>query len=165
MARARTQTRRATRARAIRTPKQQQARVALAKARFLRAFANCGNVLQSAKAAGIGRRTVYDWLKADAVFAEFHAEAIDDANDVLEGEARRRAVEGVLEPVYQGGKRVGLVRKFSDQLLIVLLKGNKPEKYRERLEHTGKDGKPIQAEIRTVVFGGRYKPDQAPEPS
>lgn len=35
----------------------------------------------------------------------------------------------------------------------------------ERLEHTGKDGKPIQAEIRTVVFGGRYKPDQAPEPS
>ena len=54
--------------------------------------------------------------------------------------ARRRAAEGTLKPVYQGGKLVGEIREFSDTLLIFLLKGKRPEVYREnvKVEHSGK---------------------------
>lgn len=121
--------------------------MALAKARFLAHFAVTGNVLKSAQAAKVGRRTVYGWLEADQVFRSLHDEAHQDALDLLEEEARRRAVDGWLEPVYQGGKRVGLIKKYSDALLIFYLKGKRPETFRERFEHTGKNGDPIQTEV------------------
>lgn len=62
--------------------------------------------------------------------------------DRLEREAMRRAHEGVRKPVYQGGKRVGFIQEYCDTLLIFLLKGLRPEKYREWFEHagTGKGG-------------------------
>ena len=88
-----------------------------AKARFLAEFAICGNVLRAAQAAGVGRRTVYDWLKQDEAFERLHAEALEDALDALEEEARRRAVDGILKPVYQGGRLVGGIREYSDTLL------------------------------------------------
>ena len=55
----------------------------------------------------------------------------------MEGEARRRAVDGVEEPVgwYQG-KPGGLVRKYSDRLLVLLLKAWIPERYKDRTEAT-----------------------------
>jgi hypothetical protein len=52
----------------------------------------------------------------------------------------RRALVGWKEPVYQGGKEVGTIRKFSDNLLIFLLKGKRPEVFRERHELTGANG-------------------------
>lgn len=122
-----------------------------AKARFLREFAECGNVLRSAKAVKVGRRTVYDWLQVDEEFKALYGQAHEDALDELEEEARRRAVDGVLEPVYQGGKKVGSIRKYSDTLLITLLKGKRPETFRERFEHTGKDGGPIKSQTEHVM--------------
>jgi hypothetical protein len=52
----------------------------------------------------------------------------------LEDEARRRAYEGWEEPVWHKGVNCGTVRKFSDTLLIVLLKAHMPEKYRENIK-------------------------------
>jgi hypothetical protein len=60
--------------------------------------------------------------------------------DQLEEEARRRAVDGVLKPVFQRGRQVGRIREYSDVLLVTLLKGKRPDTYRERFEHTGKGG-------------------------
>lgn len=126
----------------------QQARTAKAKLAFIRLFAVTGNVLRSCQAAKIGRRTVYDWLAEDEAFKALYDIAHDEALDALEEEARRRAVDGVLEPVYQGGAKVGSIRKYSDTLLITLLKGKRPETFRERFEHTGKDGAPIEHSIK-----------------
>jgi hypothetical protein len=66
----------------------------------------------------------------------------------LEDEALRRAVEGVEEPVYQGGKQVGVIRKYSDALLMFLLKAARPEKYRENysIRHDGQSG-PIRVQF------------------
>jgi hypothetical protein len=58
------------------------------------------------------------------------------ANDLAEDELVRRATEGVVEPVFQGGHLVGGIRRLSDQLLMFYLKANKPEKYREKLDAT-----------------------------
>lgn len=113
------------------------------KARFLADFALCGNVLRSAVAAGCGRRTVYDWRREDSKFAALYDEAHEDALDRLEEEGRRRAYEGVLEPVVSAGQLVTHVRKYSDTLLITLLKGKRPDTFRDRHEVTGKNGGPL----------------------
>lgn len=108
------------------------------KRAFLAAYAQVGNVTQAAELADVARSSHYEWMK-DPAYAEAFKAAEEQAGDRLEQEARRRAVQGVEKPVYQGGKQVGVVREYSDTLLIFLLKGARPEKYKDRVhqEHTG----------------------------
>ncbi len=108
-----------------------KARSATWKTRFFAALAECGNVSHACHVAKVNRTTVYAYRQNDPEFAQSWEDALDEATDELEAEARRRALKGVEEPVYQGGKLVGKVRKFSDTLLIFLLKGLRPERYRE----------------------------------
>ena len=104
---------------------------------FLAAYAECGTITAAAEAAKINRRQHHRWIEAGNGYQEAFAEARERAGDRLEEEARRRAVDGVPEPVFYKGKPVGAIRKYSDTLLIFLLKGARPEKYREMLHHTG----------------------------
>lgn len=124
-----------------------KARFSVAKQNaFLSAFAKCGTILHAANAAGINRETVRTWRSDDESFAERFSEAQKEANELLEAEARRRAIQGCRrkkftkngDPIYDpetGEQYEELV--YSDTLLIFLLKGNDPEKYRERTEVTG----------------------------
>lgn len=88
---------------------------------FLEQFAQCGVVSEAADSANIHRSTVYVWTKASARCAREFAEARARADDVLRTAAKRRAVDGVLEPVFFQGKVCGYVRKFSDTMLARLL--------------------------------------------
>ena len=109
----------------------------LKKKAFLAAFRETGNVRVASQAAQISRASHYRWLQ-EPDYAEEFEQAKADAVDVLEAEARRRAVEGYMEPVgWYKGQAGGTVRRYSDALLIFLLKGAAPEKYRERLEVRG----------------------------
>lgn len=112
------------------------------KRAFLAEYSQCGNVSRAARAAGVCRTTIYDWLERDEKFSMAMKLAEAEATEVLEEEARRRAVDGTAKPVYQGGQLVGHVQEYSDTLLIFLLKGLKPEKYRERydVKHGGSVG-------------------------
>lgn len=122
-------------ARATRTPKKREA--------FLRALATTANVLRSCKAARVSRTAIYDWRAADEDFAKAWDTALDLGSDALEDEAVRRATEGTLKPVFHLGVKCGSIREYSDTLLIFLLKGRRPEKYRERHELSGPNGGPI----------------------
>ena len=102
------------------------------EARFIEHFRETGNITASAAAAGIDRRTYYARLKANRTFAAAVEDAREEAIDRLEEAARLRAVDGVDEPVYQKGKLCGYVRRYSDALLSLLLRANRPDKYRER---------------------------------
>ena len=82
--------------------------------------------------AGISKKTHYNWLDADAAHAAEYAEVAEDVTQTLEHEARRLASERWEAPVYYKGKVVGHVRKFSNVLLIFLLKARRPDVYRER---------------------------------
>lgn len=113
---------------------------------FLKVLSKTGNVTKSARAAKVDRSTVYDHRNNDPVFAALWLEAEAEASDLLEAEAWRRAVEGVNEPVFQGGEQVGVIRKYSDSLMGLLLKAHKPEKYRERTDVTS-NGKAIKGYI------------------
>jgi AcrR family transcriptional regulator len=125
-----------------------------ARALFLEKLAATGHITRSCKAAGVPRRTIYNWRKADEAFAAAWDEAVELAIDALEDEAIRRAKDGVLKPVFQGGKKVGTVREYSDGLLQFLLKGKRPERYKDRLqsELSGPGGKPLPVTL--IEFTG-----------
>jgi hypothetical protein len=70
---------------------------------FLDQLAQCGMVSTAARAVGVSSSTVNSLKSKDADFAAAMVEAKEAATDLLEAEARRRAVVGVQEPVvYQG---------------------------------------------------------------
>lgn len=108
-----------------------------AKVAFILNLSLLGNRTRAAAATGVSTTTTWLWRRDDDVFRERYMEAMKIAAELHEDEMFRRASEGVLEPVFQGGRLVGSVRKFSDTLLIFALKGALPEKYKERVEHTG----------------------------
>lgn len=93
---------------------------------FLESLRSCANVSASARAAGISRREVYRQRQKDKAFREEWDHALEEALDDLEGELRRRAVEGVEKPVFYGGKPCGAVRSYSDTLGMFLLKSRRP---------------------------------------
>lgn len=113
---------------------------------FLAWLTKTGNVAASARRAKVNRSLIYEWRNEDPTFAAAWDEALVIAIELLEEEARRRAQDGVLEPVFYLGKKSGAIRRYSDTLMIFLLKAHKPDKYRDNyhFEHTGKDGKPIE---------------------
>lgn len=113
---------------------------------FLRALAEYGIVKWAAEQADVSRVTIYRYYKNDPEFAARFDEAKRVGALGMEDEARRRAAQGIEEAVYYQGEEVGKHRKFSDLLLIFLLKGLFPEKYRDRTELTGKDGQPLLPE-------------------
>jgi len=133
------------------------------KAAFLEAFARLGIVRLACMEAGIRNRQVpYEWAEADPDFARAWGYARDDANDVLEAEARRRGYDGIVKPLIAGGRLVKLneitgrpedigqiatVREYSDKLLEKCLEANNP-KFRRTLktEVSGPGGGPIQFE-------------------
>ncbi len=105
---------------------------------FIAAFRETGNVCLACEVAKVGRSSHYRWLEKDAEYREAFDVAKEDATDVLEAEAHRRAVEGVEEPVgWYKGVAGGTVRRYSDNVLMFLLKGARPERYRERYEIKG----------------------------
>lgn len=119
------------------------------KAVFLAAYAEIGTITHAAMRAQVDRTTIYRWRDSDPVFAAALDEADLMAAERLEQEARRRAVDGVEKPVWHKGQMVGSVREYSDTLLIFLLKGALPDKYRERVssEISGQGGGPLQVTV------------------
>ncbi len=99
---------------------------------FLRVYAICGNIMTAADAAGVAPGSVTRVRDADDDFRELFEESLERFRAGIEEEGLRRAMEGVVEPVYQQGRRVGYKRAYSDQLLGMMLKANIP-KYRDRV--------------------------------
>ena len=113
-------------------------------------LAECANVAEASRVAGISRRTAYAWRNKDSpegeAFRERWDEALETAIELLELELRKRALKGRKEPVFFKGEKVSTIRKYSDVLGMFLLKAHRPDVYRDnyrRLEHTGPGGGPV----------------------
>lgn len=142
---------------------------------FLAALAAGSTVSEAASASGLSSSAFYARRKTDADFAEAWRVALEDSTDVLETEARRRAVTGVEEPIYQAGVFVGHKTVYSDSLLSLLLKGRRRDVFGvERTELTGADGGPLRvddtmraarvAQLLKKASDRRAAAGQAPDP-
>lgn len=100
---------------------------------FLNQLSQGASITKAAEAAGISRRILFEWRNIDPDFAVQWVEAADEGVDRLEDEARRRAVDGVEKPVFQGGTLVGTITEYSDSLMALLLRGKRPETYRDNV--------------------------------
>lgn len=142
-------------------------RLTLRQCAFLAAYGLCGCVTFAARYARISRRSHYAWLQTSEDYASSFSLARDEAGDMLEAEARRRAVDGTPrkaftadgQPVIDPETGLQYVeRQYSDMLLIVLLRAARPEKFKERvqLEHERTDEE-IDAEI-ADLSGRKFTP-------
>ncbi|WP_122040430.1 hypothetical protein [Asaia bogorensis] len=105
---------------------------------FLDHLRKSANVSDAARAAGIDRKTAYNWRHSDELFCEKWKQALEEATDLLEAEARRRAIHGYEEPVLYGGRLVcdaegnPVTRtRYSDGLLRMLLRAHRPSSFRD----------------------------------
>ena len=105
---------------------------------FLKSLAQYGNVSYAARAAKVSRNFVYGQREAYPDVATRWDAALDEAADVLEKEAWRRAAKGVKKEktIYYLGLPIGtqIETTYSDPLLMFLLKAARPEKFRDRLD-------------------------------
>jgi hypothetical protein len=86
------------------------------KRAFLAAFSRCGSLSQAAKRAKVDRRTHYNWLKDDPWYVRAFQQAVIEAGDAIQDKLTEIAFEGNVTAA------------------IFLLKGLKPETFRDRLE-------------------------------
>jgi len=123
-------------------------RTAAREKRFLDTLRLTCNVTEAAVAAGVRRRRVYEWRDRDEEFRAAWDDAEQEAADALEREAWRRAVEGTDKPIVFRGRVTAAYKEYSDRLLELLLKGHRPDKFRDRVsaEYSGPGGGPIQTE-------------------
>ena len=96
---------------------------------FLDVLRKSGNVTAAACTAGIARQEVYRRRQRDQCFAQAWDDAVSEAVDALESELKRRAFDGVEQPVFYQGEVVGTIQAYSDRLAMFLLKGLMPERY------------------------------------
>lgn len=93
-----------------------------------------GNVTAACKSIRISRAAAYSWRNDDQDFAAAWDVAMDWSTQALEDEAVTRALTGRNRPVFYQGRVVGHIRERSDLLLMFMLKGRKPNTYRDRID-------------------------------
>ena len=123
---------------------------------MLEHFAKTGNLTESCQMSGLARSTHYKLLDINPKYAEAFTIADNASTDLLLKEARRRAITGVVEKTgWYKGVSGGEVTKYSDNLLMFLLKERRPE-FRDKWEITGAGGQPLQITV------SAYQPPEPP---
>lgn len=84
---------------------------------------------KAAESSGVPWRTWYGWKERTPELQDDVVKCLEMAGETIEEEIRRRAIDGVDEPVYQGGKLVGHVKRYSENLLLALARAHMPHRY------------------------------------
>jgi Bacteriophage Sf6, terminase small subunit-like len=101
---------------------------------FLARLAQGESVATAASAIHTARGTVYRWRAADPEFKEAWEFAYEEGTDVLEDEAQRRAVDGVHDFRLDRHGVEHPFTRYSDALLMCLLKARRPERFRDNVK-------------------------------
>lgn len=109
---------------------------------FLEQLRIDGNVSRAARVAGISSTTAYALRKEDGGFAMLWQDAHEDAGDNLIAEARRRAVDGVNEPVVYQGQLTPIWERDASGSIVL-------ETYGE-----DKEGRPMQRPVQARAENG-----------
>jgi len=104
---------------------------------------NGGIIKHACQNLNVSRSALYDKRETDEKFRAAWDKAVDRGMDVLEDEAKKRALSGEREPIYYQGKRVGYMMKKSDFCLAMVLKAHRAKYRTSRTELTGPQGEPL----------------------
>ncbi len=118
------------------------------KREYILAYASLGNRSRAAQQVRVSTVTTWHWMNEDSDFKAAMERADEVVANLHEDELLRRASEGVLQPVFNNGIQVGMIRRFDTAALIVALKVMKPERYRERFDVTNRIEVDIAARLR-----------------
>jgi hypothetical protein len=100
---------------------------------FLLALADTGVVSDAAEAAGMSVSSCYKLRRSPGAenFAELWELALRYAARRIVDVAFERTINGVEEPIFNAeGRRIGAKRRYSDRLLMFMLRAHGPEIYR-----------------------------------
>lgn len=122
------------------------------KAAFLALVAEGCTVTYAAEQQGLSRRSAYELRDRDAAFKAAWLEAYEESTELLEREAFERA-KGRDEAVMDKKGNIHYVKKYSDILLIFMLKARKPKVYNDRLDVTVTDRRVIEVNLLPVEQG------------
>lgn len=132
------------------------------KRALLLAYVELGRLRAACREANVPHQMHYYWKRTDPDYAAAFDEAQQMAGELLEEEAMRRAL-GFEETRYALDGTPYQVTKYSDTLLIFLMKGAMPKKYGDKVTHTGRDGGPIDvrglADLLTHARNGQHAGD------
>lgn len=115
------------------------------KRRFLAYLRDFFSVGKAAQLAGLSRSQVVKWREEDPEFARQWDDIMQTHLDELEREMYERARRKEKPDTIAG---------------IFLLKGHRPEKFADRIQHTGPDGGPLQIVVGQQlpsIYGGKGK--------
>lgn len=104
-------------------------------AQFLAGLMQGMSMTKAARLAKIHVSCIQRRKQYDTEFAAALKDAAAIGTEFLEYEAARRAYHGTLKPVFFQGQKCGVVREYSDTLLMFMLKARKPEVYRDMREN------------------------------
>lgn len=133
---------------------------------FLEVFRKCGNITLAANRIGITVTQVHTWRKRYPEFTKNFDLAKEEAADLLEAEALRRAVNGVENYKFHEGvplmdpsnpSKFLIERKFSDPLLIFLLRATRPEKFKDSHGDITHNHKIV---LQPITFDGQPAPEK-----
>ena len=102
------------------------------KKKFLKLLSDTGNVSKCCVALNVSRVEMYKTRKKYPKFKEAWEAAYKVAISLLEDEAWKRAMGVDHDKFNKEGKKTGVVKKYSDTLLMCLLQANIPDKYQYR---------------------------------
>lgn len=99
------------------------------KKRFLKELAEHKVIYKACEAVGVGRKTVRRWREADEEFRDAWDEIYERTTDQLEAASLKRAITGVLKPVFHKDEVVGYIHEYNATREIFHLKARRPEVY------------------------------------
>src|SRR5687768_4583412 len=111
------------------------------KRQFLDCLLEGHTIGEAARICGVSRPQIYHHRRNDSEFKEAWERAYEEGSqvrlDIVESEIHRRAIDGVVKPVFYKGKKLRhKVLEYSDTLLIFYAKSLAPDKYRDNASVT-----------------------------
>lgn len=108
----------------------------------------------------IKRRDIAELALINIDFAYEWDDLRQELVDKLQTAAIKRAVDGVEEPVYYKGEMVGSVTKYSDPLLMFLMKAHAPDLYGDK-RTLNVNSKSVSVQIRSFdAYGNEIEPEE-----
>ena len=106
--------------------------------KFFALLAEHGLIHKAARDAGTTAKQVAKYREGNEAFEEYTQQALESSNDILEMEARRRAVDGIEREIYYKGEVVGYEQQYSDTLLVKMLEAKRKQEFATKLnvEHS-----------------------------